>query len=178
MIGHSRASRRACKSPAMAIGIHSSFLRAANWSLRCSRTVLGSLIGSFVRGLIALAERLQQRQRWAILHRLTEGSRVLLGRNLYSCTLLSPRCLSRNLHGPYFCMRTMDWPNMPMLLHSRDRCWGIFLSLCRHNPRRGILNGPYLPRRCERILVGRPSLKLLNQDFGRRPAIFRLTLTG
>jgi hypothetical protein len=40
------------------------------------------------------------------------------------------------------------------------------------------LNGPYLPRRCERILVGRPSLKLLNQDFGRRPAIFRLTLTG
>jgi hypothetical protein len=126
-----------------------------------------SFIESFVRGLIALAERLQQGQRWAILHRLTECSRVLRGLNLYSCTLLSPHCLSRNLHGPYFCMRTMDWPNTPVLLHSRDRCWGIFLNLCRHNPCRGILNGQYLPHRCERILVGRPSQKLPNQGFRR-----------
>jgi hypothetical protein len=88
--------------------------------------------------------------------------------------------------GSDLCPRILRAPEMSVLLHGPDLCWGILHNLCW-----GILYGLCGPVLCPRMLCGlygldrcpciflaRPSLELLQQGLSWRLTDFGLTLIG
>jgi hypothetical protein len=74
--------------------------------------------------------------------------------------LLSNLCTGISL-GPDLCPRILHGPDLSVFFQVSDLWLGILQNLCW-----GILSGPYGPNLCPWILLGHPSLELLEQGIG------------
>jgi hypothetical protein len=112
-------------------------------------------------GLIAQTQALQERRCLGILHRLVRCSGVLYGRHLHPCILLPSNLCTGISLGPDLCPRILHGPDLSVFFQISDLWSGILQNLCW-----GILSGLYGPNLCPWILLGHPSLELLEQGIG------------